>query len=314
MVANLFVIGNGFDLDHGLETSYNHFREYLISIYSEINMDELIAPNEIHLPDGGIEYNDEEVLSMLFYLINEAEQNDEMWSDIETAIGNLDFSQLFDWHGDILDKDGDIDMWKTVYRNEDLASQLVIPATKIQYFFWEWVNSINLYSATAKKDFTKLLNHEDKFLTFNYTETLETVYDIDEDDICHIHGKQNEEIFFGHGNIKDYYDSYMQSNIGSQDGLSKIDRQLRKDTSRALEENIDFFEGLKGADINNIYSYGFSFNEVDSIYMKEICKWINTENVTLYFNDFDNSYVDRYSSYLRKCGFKGKFSTFHIEE
>ncbi|MBY6035777.1 bacteriophage abortive infection AbiH family protein [Fictibacillus nanhaiensis] len=313
-MSNLFVVGNGFDLDHELETSYNHFRKYLLANYPEIKMDELIVPNERHLPDGGVEYDDEEVLSMLFYLINMAEQNEEKWSDIETALGNLDFSEAFDWFDDILDKDGDVDMWKTAYRNEDMASQLVIPTTKIQNFFWEWVNSISIHSVSPKKDFIKLLKDEDQFLSFNYTETLEIVYDVSLVDICHIHGKQYEEIFFGHGNKEDYYDKYMQSHIGSQDGLSKIDEQLKKKTEKALEENLDFFKSIRGANITNIYSYGFSFNEVDAIYFMEICKSINTENVTWYFNDFDKFNVEKYMEYLKCCGFKGVFKTFHISE
>jgi hypothetical protein len=313
-VANLFIIGNGFDLDHGLETSYNHFRKYLLSNYPDIKLDELIVPNERHLPDGGVEYDDVEVLSMLFYLINMAEQNEEKWSNIETALGALDFSEVFDWFDDILDKDGDVDMWKTAYRNEDLASQLVIPTTKIQYFFWDWVNSISLHSARPKRDFIKLLKDEDQFLSFNYTETLEIVYDISSEDICYIHGKQYEEIFFGHGNKEDYYDIYMVSHIGSQDGLSKIDEQLKKNTDKALEENMDFFESLRDANIINIYSYGFSFNEVDAIYFRELCKIINTENVTWYFNDYDKYDVEKYMEYLKNCEFKGVFKTFHISE
>lgn len=313
-MASLFIIGNGFDLDHGLETSYNNFRKYLLSNYPEIKMDEFKVPNEIDLPDGGVEYDDVEVLSMLFYLINVAEQNEEKWSDIETTLGYLDFSEAFDWFDDILDKDGDNDMWKTVYRNENLSSQLVIPATKIQNFFWEWVNSISLYSASPKKDFINLLKGEHLFLSFNYTDTLEIVYDIPPEDVCHIHGKQYEEIFFGHGNKEDYYDRYMQSNIGSQDSLSKIDEQLRKKTEKALEENLDFFERLSEANITNIYSYGFSFNEVDAIYFVEICKRINTKNVIWYFNDFDKANIEKYMEFLNSCGFKGDFKTFHISE
>lgn len=311
-MTKLFVIGNGFDLAHGLKTSYEDFRNYLLLEYPEIQMDSLVLPNETPLPNGGISYNDQEVLSMLFYLINNAEKNDEKWCDIENSLGYLDFSDAFDWLGEIRDKDGGIDFWKTSTRNEDISSQLVIPTIKIQKFFWEWINSITIYSATPKEDFMKLLNKGDQFLTFNYTETLEVVYDIHPADICHIHGKQNEEIFFGHGNSEDYYDSYMQSNIGSQDSLKKIDDQLRKDTYTALERKMGFFENLNSVEITAVYSYGFSFNQVDTIYIKEISKRINTENVTWYFNNFDIPNMGKYIRILKDCGFKGEFNTYHI--
>lgn len=312
MLTKLFLIGNGFDLAHGLKTSYQEFRGYLLSHYPEITIDELIIPEGKMLPDGGTHYNEEDVISMLFYMLDQAERGEE-WNDIETSLGNLDFSEVFDWLDDILDKDGDVDLFKTSYRNEDIASDLVIPTTTIQKYFSEWVNSIKIISVKSKKDFLKLVGHEDQFLTFNYTDTLEEVYGIDDSNICHIHGKQGEEIFFGHGNTEDNYEGYMQQNIGSENSLSNIDRQLRKRTDIAIQKNKDFFINLEMLNIKKIYSYGFSFSEVDNIYLEEICRQINTEKVTWYFNDYDIYSVGKYIVRLKQCGFKGNFNIFHIE-
>jgi hypothetical protein len=312
MMTKLFLIGNGFDLAHGLKTFYQEFRGYLLSQYPDITMDELIIPEGRMSPDGGTQYNEDEVISMLFYLLDQAERGEE-WNDIETSLGYLDFSEFFDWHDDILDKDGDVDLFKTSYRNEDIASDLVIPTTTIQNYFSEWVNSIKIESAKPKKDFLKLVGDEDQFLTFNYTDVLEELYSIDESNICHIHGKQGEEIFFGHGNPEDYYDRYMQQNVGSENSLSNIDRQLRKRTDTALQKNNDFFINLETLNITKIYSYGFSFSEVDKIYLEEICRQINTEKVTWYFNDYDISLVGKYMVILKQCGFKGNFNVFHID-
>lgn len=317
-MVKLFIIGNGFDGSHGLETSYDHFKDYLLSNNSEIKMDEFIVPTEIHEPDGGVSYKESEVLSMLFYLINEAEAESRTgkwtgeWNNIESSLGYLNFDEAFDWLDDIRDKDGDINYFKTAYRNEDIASQLVIPTTTIQHLFAEWINTIDLDSVETKEDFRKLVNVQDRFLTFNYTETLEEVYGIKEDKICYIHGKQNEEIFFGHGNFEEYTERYMLKHIGSQDSLSKINHQLRKRTDEALENNFEFFYSLEEADIKKIYSYGFSFSKVDMVYLKEICNHINTKNCIWYFNDFDTTNHNKYKDVLRKCGYKGVFNTFHI--
>ncbi|WHX59890.1 bacteriophage abortive infection AbiH family protein [Peribacillus frigoritolerans] len=312
----LFIIGNGFDGSHGLETSYDHFRKYLLSNNPEIKMDEFIVPTEIYEPGGGVSYRESEVLSMLFYLINEVESCTKEWTgewnNIESSLGYLSFDEAFDWLDDICDKDGDINYFKTANRNEDIASQLVIPTTSIQHLFTEWINTINLDSVETKRDFQKLVNDQGCFLTFNYTETLEEVYGIQEDSICHIHGKQNEEIFFGHGNFEDYTERYMQKHIGSQDSLSKINRQLRKRTDKALDNNSDFFYSLEKAGIKKIYSYGFSFSKVDMVYLKKICNQINTKNSIWYFNDFDVSNHNKFKDVLRKCGYKGSFNTFHI--
>lgn len=313
-MANLFIIGNGFDIAHGLETSYDDFRNYLVKNYNNIKMDELVIPNEKDLPNGGIGYNEDEALSLLFYLINGAEDNIDEWKDVEKSLGHLDFDEVFDLIDDVYDKEGDIHGWHTANNNQQLASSLIIPTTSIQYYFSEWVEDLDVTSVKQLKNFNSILNEEDLFLTFNYTDTLEEIYDIKEEKVCHIHGRKNEEIFFGHGNDLDKTDRHMTKNIGSEDGLNEIQRQLRKKTNMALEGQSEFFEKLEGTFIEKIYSIGFSFGAVDSVYLCEICRSVDTENVQWYFNDYklDPNKKLQYEELLIECGFKGEFSTFHI--
>ncbi|MEC2037519.1 bacteriophage abortive infection AbiH family protein [Bacillus altitudinis] len=310
-MSGLFVIGNGFDISHGLKTSYDDFRKYLISDI-KIETDYLIEPESRMDQDGGILYDEVEVLSMLFYLISEAESNTEKWSNVEASLANLDFSQVFDYYDEVLDKDGDIDFWKTSYNNEDIASNLVIPTLTIQQLFSEWINTIVISEVKTKVDFIELIKNEDLFLTFNYTETLEEVYEVSNEQVCYIHGKQNEEIYFGHGYTDDKTDYYLAKHIGSENSISEIYESLRKKTELALEDKMYFFDSLSKSNIKEIYSYGFSFSEVDMLYMKEICKRLDTRKVVWYFNDFDQHSHNDYKNNLVECGFKGNFSTFNI--
>lgn len=48
------------------------------------------------------------------------------------------------------------------------------------------------------------------------------------------------------------------------------------------------------------------------IYLKEICKRIDNEEITWYFNDFDERNHETYMETLIECGFKGDFATFNI--
>lgn len=325
-MTKLFLIGNGFDISHGLKTKYEHFKKYLLRKHPEISMDEFVTPTANYDKDGGISYDEVEVLSMLFSLITSAEYSAHRaskdksikyngeWNEIEKSLGLLDFSEAFDFIDDVLDEDGDVNLFKTSNVNEDIAAGLVIPTITIQKYFTEWINSINLDSVEPKLDFKKLISQDDLFLTFNYTDTLQEVYDISDDNICHIHGRQNEEIFFGHGNTQNYYEVYMQKNIGSEYSLTKIDNQLRKQTQVALENNYDFFEQLESNNINKIYSYGFSFSGVDAIYIEEIFQRINTQNVIWYLNDFDKNIIGNQINHLKNLGFNGHFNTFTIEK
>lgn len=312
-MSKLFIIGNGFDLSHGLKSSYDDFREYLIKD-TKIEQGYLVLPEAKQMPDGEILYNETDVLSLLFYLISEAESDNEKWSNIEESLGVLSFDNAFDYNDEVFDRDGDVDLWKTAYNNEDTASNLVIPTLTIQQLFSKWIDTITLEDVESKVDFLKLLGENNIFLNFNYTDTLEEIYEISRQKICYIHGRRDEEIYFGHGSIEDKIDFYMSNYIGSENYLVEIHEQLCKKTEDALNSNIEFFEGLTDIRIKEIYSYGFSFNEIDKIYLKEICFRLNTSEVKWYFNDYDKENHNEYINMLRKCGFKGEFNTFSINE
>lgn len=308
-MSKLFIIGNGFDLAHGLKTSYDDFRSYLIND-QDIKMDELVIPEKIFLPDGGTDYNPSEVLSLLFYIISQAESNWEKWSNIESSLANLDFSEIFDSVFEILDSDGDVDLWKQTKNFEDLASGLEKPITSLPSLFSEWICTINTDAIKVKKDFFNLIGENDFFLNFNYTDTLEQIYFVSESNICYIHGTQHEKIYFGHGDFEDKTDEFMSDYLGAEDYLLNIHEHLRKNTNQALNDNREFFESLTTSTIKEIYSFGFSFNEIDKIYLEEICKKVDTSKVTWYFHDYDKSNINQFSNVLFHCGYEGEFSTF----
>ena len=71
-------------------------------------------------------------------------------------------------------------------------------------------------------------------------------------------------------------------------------------------------EHNKQLEVDNIYSYGFSFSEVDLPYIRRICGSIETDNVVWYINDYDK--VKCYRSIIKRCGFKGKLSKFRVKK
>lgn len=312
-MKKLFVIGNGFDRAHGLPTSYDDFRKFLSKTYmngrsaSECMP---IVPSVYQGPKGEDICDIEEVAEFLVYIISIAESNGNYWSNLEESLGRLDYEEAFDMLSPVFDEDGDIDLWKESYNNEDMASDIHFAISRVKDLFAEWVKTIKVDFATIKPTLYKLIDAETEFLTFNYTDTLERIYGIDKRKVCHIHGKQGERIFFGHGNDTDYTEEYMRSNIGSENYLSELDRQLRKDTKLALQQHQDFFDRIDG-NLEVVYSMGFSFGDVDLIYIKEICKRVS-DDTEWYLNDYDPSVIPQFKRCLRTCGFKGKIDTFHI--
>lgn len=312
-MRKLFIIGNGFDLAHGLATSYENFRNYLCDTYIVACEEEYsvpIVPSVSMGPHGEDICNMEDVVKFLVYLISSAESDVDKWCDLERSLGLLDYDEFFDMLTVELDKDGDIDNWKRSCNNEALAFNIFTVVSKIRELFEEWVVDIDIKSVQKKMRFYDLIQGEDIFLSFNYTETLEDVYGIDGSRVCHIHGERKENILFGHGNMKNYTEEYMRANIGSENALSELDDFLKKDTKQALREHGYFFKGIDNS-VKEVYSMGFSFAEVDLIYIKEICRKLPADAVW-YLNDFEPADIPTFQRKIMDCGFKGAFATFSV--
>lgn len=66
-----------------------------------------------------------------------------------------------------------------------------------------------------------------------------------------------------------------------------------------MHPNAAFFDKLKS--ITDVYSYGFSFSDVDMIYIDRISKTVDVQNVVWHFNTYDwdknHHYIDKIKAY-----------------
>lgn len=134
---------------------------------------------------------------------------------------------------------------------------------------------------------------------------LNTFVGINEKQVCHIHGSVESlpnEIIMGHGNDEPVTEhSY---SIGTEASFEKLKRKLRKDTVGIIQKNEKFFKQL--SDVQAIYSYGFSFSEVDMVYIKEICNYLDPASVTWYINSYDSDNNPEFRDKIEAYGFKVK--------
>mgnify|MGYP000441212630 CR=1 FL=1 len=224
-MGKLFIIGNGFDSAHCLNTSYDEFRKYLCNTYmnGESGEDYMPMVPTVSIGPKGEEICDmEEIASFLVYLISIAEPDGSKWSDLEASLGRLDYDEAFDTLPEELDDDGDINYWHELYNNEDMASNLYTAVAYVKDLFAEWVDDIDVENAKAKPSFLSLIEPEDIFLTFNYTETLEEVYGLIKIEYVIYMESKVKSILFGHGNTRDYTDEYMKTIIGDTYTRSEI--------------------------------------------------------------------------------------------
>ncbi len=85
---------------------------------------------------------------------------------------------------------------------------------------------------------------------------------------------------------------------------------MKKDTQAVINQNKALFKVF--GEVDEIYSYGFSFSDVDLVYIKEICSTSSTENIVWYINNYDSTKFDIFKEKIIECGFNGKFDMFTV--
>lgn len=273
----LVVIGNGFDLANGIESSYGNFKEWL-------------QKNSKHRLIG---------LMDTFF----SNQRD-VWGDIEKALGEYDEDSILEYCKP--DENFDYDHpTRSMAAVEDSPDWIFRPVLdEFLEEFRNWVDSININDAEKVLD----LPMECRYLTFNYTETLERVYSIPESNILHIHGSRlsNKEYIIGHNNYRDPQDAYNDESqmLYLQQTWSKIIEWMNgliKGSASIIHQNLDFFNSL--SDIEQVVVYGHSFYEVDWPYMEEIVKHIGIDK-PLAISYHVPEDLKRIDSFVKKKGLK----------
>lgn len=307
-MANLFIVGNGFDRAHNLPTTYEDFHKFIKNNCKEmqyIGSVEQICTEQISVIEGMLVYDAIEYLDFLQIVINQTEGT--YWKDFENTLGQLDFSDVLLDYGYSYKTDVAKDMNS---RCIDSIQQAIL---MVKEYFPLWVNSIAIDSCVKKnKNIQNLLMDDHYIINFNYTNTIEKVYGID--DVFHIHGTQYSEIIFGHGDfVRKDYDYDFEIYPGADFKLNMIKAELKKPVDKIIknERTQNFLKSLQN--VEKVYSYGFSYGSVDLPYIYEICKHIDTADVIWLFNDFSSDYeIKKYENALRSCGYKGKIDKFHV--
>ncbi|MDR2084654.1 MAG: bacteriophage abortive infection AbiH family protein [Bacteroidales bacterium] len=282
----LYVIGNGFDLHHGLRTQYSDFQAYL-----------------------------KKQNPSLLYLLDSCFSVD-LWSDFESNLSKLDIAEIFADNEDLLpddNSDRDGDKYVFIDKMEQIKNNLTVG---LRDELRNWILALDYPSDI---DRIKLnLDTNATFLTFNYSDTLERLYKINSDHIIHIHNKaiwidldkfspkersiieiserfkakfhefwpqeskirrsvleDNSDIIIGHAvkNISLERPTTTQKGINTsysyEEGFDMIKSYDNyKNTEQILNKNRYFFNNLHS--INTIIIIGHSLSDVDIPYFEEL--------------------------------------------
>lgn len=176
----------------------------------------------------------------------------------------------------------------------------------INKLFSSWATEIDIsHPKTISKELMVLADHDhDYFLNFNYTDTLEIYYNVN--NICHIHGQssKNDTLIVGHAGKYKYpteeeYDIFFPCH----QYIAQICDYYRKDTKNIYEEHIDFFNALYNSTVNDIYVHGFSFADVDMYYLNKIAEKLDVSNVRIHLHSYKKGDFKVFKRKLINCGF-----------
>lgn len=284
----LYILGNGFDIAHELPTRYWDFRQFLVRKNWEFleRFEELYGVYPIDRNDP---YTNVKVWEDCI--------KQRLWGALEEKMAQLDIESLLDISDSIveqMDLDGGnwgIEDTMNEYWKKEFSFISLLP----QYVY-EWIESIDLSDVTPMS--SRLLRRNGaKFLTLNYTATLEECYQVDPDDILHIHGalKKYSEYgpILGHGYKKgvekhrqkadeaDYYFDEGRKSI--ENAIVNIFSNTIKDTDSLIREHRGYFETLDS--IDEVVILGLSYSDVDIPYLLEVKRYVKSEaKWTLYYH------------------------------
>lgn len=306
-MTKLFIIGNGFDIFHNMKTKYTDFRKFLVKNYLKEDLTDTLY-YEIPYPNQEEIYDDKDCVRAIINILDETEPKRDEWNEVETSLGNLDYGVFLDDYG-LYDKNN---IKETYYRNESCSIALCGALKQIDCYFQKWIETIKI-AKIPKDTFKNMIDIEkDLFLTFNYTKTLESLYNAK--NVCHIHGTIDDYIYFGHNNDEYNTDSIQRQWFGAENEINNLQNMLRKNTIEAYTNNIGFFNNLEILSKNetiDMYSFGFSFSSVDQFYLQQIFRIADTHNSTFYINSYhDKSERKSFENILRLSGFKGKIAIY----
>lgn len=250
-MATLYIIGNGFDLAHGLPTRYCDFREWLIKNKHQDVVEKLES----------------------YYPLEE--NKDYKWSNFEDALGKPWIEDIYNDNKDNCINPEDSDNIKEFCSEitSSIEERFGSETQQIPNLLTEWIKTANKKLATTTPINIPLFETNGYYLNFNYTTTLENLYHIDRESILHIHGHciDDKQVIVGFKEVVALGNETFPDTTYEDDAVAQIKRiaeSLKKPIEELINNNKNFFERLTLVD--KVVVYGHSLNDIDFEYFKQV--------------------------------------------
>lgn len=288
-MKRFYIIGNGFDLHHGLPTGFNDFRKYLKreapACFKFIN-DLITDYNSSFDSNNWNQIEDELVCTM------ELDYDHMLEEAIASAETDMDRASY----------------WNDIQLNADCFNR-DLPDFKRR--FDSWISSIDI--SAVKRDASICFDTADVFLNFNYTDTLQLLYGVSDSHILHIHGRRGTEKVFGHNVYvedplpmshltQEDYDHGIEDDWRIEEAkriINRIPALFYKDSAAIIEANKSFLNYI--SEYDEITFMGWSLGAQDEIYMSKILSARKADSkIRVVYHKEDAAVKARYESFLKR--------------
>ncbi|SEL58548.1 Bacteriophage abortive infection AbiH [Parapedobacter koreensis] len=280
--SQLYIIGNGFDLYHGIASTYRTFEKY-------------VAKNNQALYKHLRKYFDYNFLWCQFESTLAEIDMELVKEECRKYIANLDSDDLIKrgWHA----------------YAEEICQRLDLVTVELREAFLNWILDLKIPDCPTVKLLN--LNSRGLFLNFNYTATLQKLYCIKPENINYIHKQAIDicsEIVLGHGvdpnkrfkhcNAYNEYSYYYFYELGNEE-IDEYYYKTFKPTAQIIKEQEDYFSTLKN--ICEVFVLGHSLSFVDQPYFEKIASSICKNSFwTVSYHNFED--IAKHKSFLNKIG------------
>lgn len=273
-MKHLYIIGNGFDIFTGLKTRYVDFRWWLENNYP------FIYENMQAAYDMDVEW----------------------WNDFEVQLGKLDvctYVRKFTSPEKTLEEilkaieerkafEKKYNLPPNLHHDSACAKRLRGLLDVLQYCFEKWV--ANSQKMITDPKYVQLEKENSYFINFNYTDVLQWLYKIPEEQVLHIHGRasKHEHLIFGHN-------SFLHGNASGDEGQVCYElSRYKKNPYEYIYRHKELPNILK--DIEQVHVYGFSFSPVDENYTDWIYHQVPNDAhwEVSWYSDTDKERIDAF--------------------
>lgn len=322
-MKNLIVVGNGFDIAHGINSRYSDFYMYLKSY--EVQLIPMFPEYPQYARLDSISPEDRKKHDLIEKLEKYICKED-LWSSFEEALGNLDYEQLKEDNSDYLIGPGSDEWTDSANHDYQYMIQEELKFTDdIDYQFKRWICNLNtkvLPLPSVLNILNTCMRNTTVFLSFNYTNTLENIYGIAPNDILYIHGKVGDsgKLVLGHHDdsvwnvekidtskmTEEQYNNYQEYMMGEDFREVETEGIIRdyfkityKDTDKIIHQNKFFFAQLN--DCDRVFILGHSLSDIDFSYFDEIKNMV-MNNCMWYISCYSQEDINNANYFVRNLG------------